>query len=102
MHALPWPMTTGRPFAPTTAATSRARSKPPMCVSFIFSKSAACCFEHGQRVFRRADAFLHGYRDADGAAQFGKAAQIAARQRLLGVGNVIAAELVQDMASVGE
>ncbi len=37
-------------------------------------KIGRALFEHRQRIFRRAHAFLSRDRDADGAAQFGEAA----------------------------
>ena len=68
MHALPWPMTTESPFVPTTAATSRARSKSADVREFDLQKIGRLLLEHRQRVLRRAHAFLCRDRDADGAA----------------------------------
>ena len=71
-------------------ANDRRHLEPPLKSSDMreldLQKIRGLLFQHGQRLFRRAHAFLRSDGNTDRATQFGEASEIASCERLLSIG----------------
>jgi hypothetical protein len=92
----------GKPLRPDDRGDFKPSLKSPDVREFDLQEIRRLRFDDRESVFRRADAFLSGDGDADGAAQFGKASEISPRQWLLGIGDMKSDELIQNKSRVGK